>query len=88
MRREAEKAQTPAENKLLRDFLGHLSNERRLSKNTVLNYERDLVAPIAALVKQVRAETIAECAKVCRTLDIGECPEALEYCAYAIESLT
>jgi integrase/recombinase XerC len=47
VRREAEKAKTPAENKLLRDFLGHLSNERRLSKNTILNYERDIVALLA-----------------------------------------
>ena len=47
MRREAEKATIPAENKLLRDFLGHLVNERRLSGNTVLNYERDIVALLA-----------------------------------------
>jgi integrase/recombinase XerC len=33
--------------KLLKDFLGHLANERRLSKNTVLNYERDIVALLA-----------------------------------------
>jgi len=33
--------------KLLRDFLGHLANERRLSQNTVLNYERDIVALLA-----------------------------------------
>jgi len=32
--------------KLLEDFLGHLANERRLSKNTLLNYERDIVALI------------------------------------------
>ena len=44
MRREAEIAKTPAENKLLRDFLGHLANERRLSQNTVLNYGRDITA--------------------------------------------
>jgi integrase/recombinase XerC len=31
----------------LRDFLGHLANERRLSHNTVLNYERDIVALLA-----------------------------------------
>ena len=42
MRREEPKAKTPAENKLLRDYLGHLANERRLSNNTVLNYERDI----------------------------------------------
>ncbi len=33
--------------KLLKDFLGHLANERRLSKNTVLSYERDLVELLA-----------------------------------------
>jgi integrase/recombinase XerC len=44
VRREARKAKTPAENKLLRDFLGHLVNERRLSQNTVLNYRRDITA--------------------------------------------
>ena len=51
MRREAEKAQpSPLENagaaKLLEVFLGHLANERRLSRNTLLNYERDIVALI------------------------------------------
>ena len=30
--------------RLLQDFLGHLANERRLSRNTILNYERDIVA--------------------------------------------
>ena len=34
-------------NKLLRDYLGHLANERRLSKHTVLNYERDINALLA-----------------------------------------
>ena len=34
-------------NKLLRDYLGHLANERRLSKNTVLNYGRDITALFA-----------------------------------------
>ena len=29
---------------LLADFLGHLANERRLSRNTILNYERDVAA--------------------------------------------
>jgi integrase/recombinase XerC len=29
---------------LLREFLGHLANERRLSPNTVINYERDIAA--------------------------------------------
>ena len=38
------KTKAPAENKLLRDFVGHLVNERRLSPNTVLNYERDIEA--------------------------------------------
>ena len=52
MRREAIKAKPspPASAdaaKLLKDFLGHLANERRLSKNTVLNYERDIVALLA-----------------------------------------
>ena len=46
-RREGVKAKIPAENKLLRDFLGHLVNKRRLSRNTVLNYERDIVALLA-----------------------------------------
>ena len=51
MRREAEKAEPSSlENagaaKLLEVFLGHLANERRLSRNTLLNYERDIVALI------------------------------------------
>ncbi len=46
MRREAGKAKTPAKNKLLSDFLGHLANERRLSRNTILNYGRDIEALI------------------------------------------
>ena len=44
MRTEAGKAQTPAESKLLRDYLGHLANERRLSPHTILNYQRDIAA--------------------------------------------
>ena len=49
MRREAEKTKTqatgkPVISKLLKDFLGHLSNERRLSKNTVVSYARDIAA--------------------------------------------
>jgi integrase/recombinase XerC len=32
--------------KQLQDFLGHLANERRLSPNTILNYERDIEALI------------------------------------------
>lgn len=44
MRSEAAKAKTLAENNLLRDFLAHLANERRLSRNTVSNYERDIAA--------------------------------------------
>ena len=52
VRREAAKAKTPAPanaaaKKLLKDFLGHLANERRLSKHTVLNYERDIIALLA-----------------------------------------
>ncbi len=35
---------TPADKQLLRGYLGHLVNERRLSRNTVLNYERDIIA--------------------------------------------
>ena len=46
MRSEESKAKTSAENKLLRDYLGHLANERRLSPNTVLNYGRDITALI------------------------------------------
>jgi len=34
-------------NKLLRDYLGHLANERRLSKHTVMNYGRDINALLA-----------------------------------------
>ena len=44
MRGEAGKASLPAGQKLLADFLGHLANERRLSRNTILNYERDVAA--------------------------------------------
>jgi integrase/recombinase XerC len=44
VRGEAAKASLPAGQKLLADFLGHLANERRLSRNTILNYERDVVA--------------------------------------------
>jgi integrase/recombinase XerC len=32
--------------KLLKDYLGHLANERRLSQNTQLNYQRDITALI------------------------------------------
>jgi len=46
VRSEESKAKTSAENKLLRDYLGHLANERRLSPNTVLNYGRDITALI------------------------------------------
>lgn len=31
---------------MLQDYLGHLDNERRLSRNTQLNYQRDIVALI------------------------------------------
>ena len=44
MRREVVIAQTPVESKLLRDYLGHLANERRLSPHTILNYQRDIAA--------------------------------------------
>ena len=44
MRGEAGKPQSSTENKLLRDVLGHLANERRLSQNTILNYRRDIAA--------------------------------------------
>ncbi len=37
-------AQNAGVTKLLKDFLGHLANERRLSHNTRLNYERDITA--------------------------------------------
>ena len=55
MRREGRKAKpsTPASAgaaELLKDFLGHLANERRLSQNTVLNYKRDIVALLALAV--------------------------------------
>ncbi len=33
--------------KLLVNFLGHLANERRLSKNTLISYERDIAALLA-----------------------------------------
>ena len=51
MRREAEKSEAfpldnPGAAKLLEDFLGHLANERRLSRNTLLNYRRDIIALI------------------------------------------
>ena len=39
-------AQNAGVTKLLKDFLGHLANERRLSRNTLLNYERDITALI------------------------------------------
>ncbi len=49
MRREAAKAKTSSHaslgtTQLLQDYLGHLVNERRLSKHTVLNYGRDIEA--------------------------------------------
>src|SRR5271157_406405 len=49
---ERTKAKTPAAQdtgaaKLLKEFLGHLVNERRLSPNTILNYKRDIAALIA-----------------------------------------
>src|SRR4030088_3365582 len=50
-RRDAEKEQAAAvENTdaqtLLKHYLGHLGNERRLSRNTILNYGRDIAALI------------------------------------------
>ena len=51
MRHEAEKTkpssvQNAGAAKLLKDYLGHLANERRLSQNTQLNYQRDIAALI------------------------------------------
>ena len=43
-RANAPAAQSVGATKLLEDFLGHLTNERRLSPNTLLNYERDIAA--------------------------------------------
>jgi integrase/recombinase XerC len=42
--------------KLLQDFLAHLANERRLSRNTILNYARD----IAALLELAAATPLAK----------------------------
>ena len=56
MRREAGKTNPPAGQKLLADFLGHLANERRLSRNTILNYERD----VAALLELAEATPLAK----------------------------
>ena len=56
MKREAGKDHPPATNQLLRDFLGHLANERRLSPNTLLNYQRD----IAALLELAAATPLAK----------------------------
>ena len=56
MRGEAGKANLPAGQKLLADFLGHLANERRLSRNTILNYERD----VAALLELAAATPLAK----------------------------
>ena len=44
---EARKGSKPAENPLLRDYLGHLSNERRLARHTLENYARDITALLA-----------------------------------------
>jgi integrase/recombinase XerC len=51
VRRKAEKAKPSSARhagaaKQLQDFLGHLANERRLSRNTILNYGRDIEALI------------------------------------------
>ncbi|HYK15057.1 MAG TPA: tyrosine-type recombinase/integrase, partial [Burkholderiales bacterium] len=56
MRGEAGKANPPAGQQLLADFLGHLANERRLSRNTILNYERD----VAALLELAAATPLAK----------------------------
>jgi integrase/recombinase XerC len=56
VRREAGKTNPPAGQKLLADFLGHLANERRLSRNTILNYERD----VAALLELSEATPLAK----------------------------
>ena len=61
MRGEAEKTKTqntgrPVTHDLLTDFLGHLANERRLSRNTLLNYQRD----IAALLQLAAATPLAK----------------------------
>ena len=56
MRREAGNARLPGENKLLPDFLVHLATERRLSRNTIVNYERD----IAALLELAAATPLAQ----------------------------
>ncbi len=49
-------ARLPGENKLLPDFLGHLATERRLSRNTIVSYERD----IAALLELAAATPLAQ----------------------------
>jgi len=56
VRPEAGKTNPPAGQKLLADFLGHLANERRLSRNTILNYERD----VAALLELAEATPLAK----------------------------
>jgi len=56
VRPEAGKTNPPAGQKLLADFLGHLANERRLSRNTILNYERD----VAALLELSEATPLAK----------------------------
>ena len=56
MRGEAGKAILPAGHQLLADFLGHLANERRLSRNTILSYERD----VAALLELAAATPLAK----------------------------
>ena len=56
MRPEAGKTNPPAGQKLLADFLGHLANERRLSRNTIPNYERD----VAALLELAEATPLAK----------------------------
>ena len=66
MRSEEAKADAPAQNpaavKLLKAFLAHLANERRLSPHTILNYERDIEALIeladATPLEQLRIHQI------------------------------
>jgi integrase/recombinase XerC len=40
--RAAGQANSPDEHQLLRHYLEHLANERRLSRNTIVNYKRDV----------------------------------------------
>ena len=59
---EAGKPAKPAPHPLLRGYLEHLSNERRLSRHTVENYARDITALIglagAAPLKQLQVQNV------------------------------